>query len=117
MSFRGTTVVFYRNASRLLVGIHVEGHSNYAEAGLDIVCAAVSAITWTICNGLENVLKLPITDIEDENDGMMDVQLKPETTQAQLIAAQPLMETMLQGLQQIHRDYPQNVRIIFKERR
>lgn len=47
-------------------GIKVTGHSGYAEAGSDIVCASISALAQSVCVGLENVLKVkPKIKIED----------------------------------------------------
>ena len=36
-----------------LSGFTVSGHSGYAEAGSDIVCAAVSSMTFFVCNAIE----------------------------------------------------------------
>ena len=38
-----------------IAGFECRGHADYAEAGQDIVCAAVSALTTTCCNALETV--------------------------------------------------------------
>lgn len=43
-----TTVYFREYYDRLLITI--EGHSSYAEQGRDIVCAGVSALTYTLVN-------------------------------------------------------------------
>ena len=37
------------------VGFICQGHAGYAEAGADIVCAAVSILTTTCANALESV--------------------------------------------------------------
>lgn len=36
-----------------LSGFTVSGHSGYAEAGSDIVCAAASSMTILVCNAIE----------------------------------------------------------------
>ena len=117
MSFRGTTVAFKRRSDGALIGYQAEGHSGYAYAGADIVCAAVSALTQSTLNGLQNVLKAPVMFEIDDRRAFIEAELTPEATEEQIAQAQLLLETLLQGLQAIQRGYPRNVRIIFKERR
>ena len=37
----GNTVAFFRRADGILTGYRAQGHTGYAEAGSDIVCAAI----------------------------------------------------------------------------
>ena len=46
------TVSVYRTKS-IIDGFTVEGHSDYAEAGIDIVCAAVSILSYTALNSID----------------------------------------------------------------
>ena len=117
MKTKGTTVTFYRRSDGALTGYTAQGHSGYAEAGYDIVCAAVSALTQSTLNGLKNVLKAPVMFEVDDVRAFMEARLTPEVTQAQFESAQLLLKTLLEGLQAIQREYPQNLAIIFQERR
>ena len=117
MSFRGTTVEFRRRSDGALIGYSAIGHSGYAEAGADIVCAAISALTQTTLNGLANVLKAPVMFDQDDDGAFIEAKLTPEATENQVQQAQLLLVTLLEGLQAIQREYPRNLRIIFKERR
>ncbi len=38
--------------------LDLEGHSGYADLGEDIICAAISALTFTLISGIETVLGL-----------------------------------------------------------
>ena len=116
-SFPGIAVTFYRRPDGKLVGYRAKGHSGYAEAGADIVCAAVSALTQTTLNGLKAVLKAPLKSEIDDQAAILEARLAPEATENQLRQAQLLLETLLQGLQSIEWSYPQNVRIYFEELR
>lgn len=113
----GNAVTFYKRSDGKLVGYRAEGHTGYAEAGADIVCAAVSALTQTTLNGLREVLKAPLVFEIDDQTAFLEARLAPEATENQLQQAQLLLETLLQGLQAIERSYPRNVRIFFEERR
>ena len=111
------TVAFYRRADGTLIGYRAQGHTGYARAGQDIVCAAVSALTQSTLNGLRNVLKAPVTYEIDDQAAFLEAKLAPEATQDQVRSAQLLLVTLLEGLQAIERSYPRNVRIFFEERR
>ena len=113
----GTTVTFVKRSDGALIGYSAIGHSGYAEAGADIVCAAISALTQTTLNGLANVLKAPVMFDQDDDGAFIEAKLTPEASEEQIQQAQLLLVTLLEGLQAIQRGYPRNVRIIFKERR
>ena len=113
----GTTVTFHKRSDGALMGYSAIGHSGYAEAGADIVCAAISALTQTMLNGLANVLKAPVMFDQDDDGAFIEAILTPEATENQVQQAQLLLVTLLEGLQAIQREYPRNLRIIFKERR
>ena len=117
MKTTGTAVTFFRRSDGALIGYSAQGHSGYAQAGSDIVCAAISALTQSTLNGLKNVLKAPVMFDEDDNGAFIEASLTPEATQEQIGQAQLLLVTLLEGLQAIQREYPRNLRIIFKERR
>lgn len=113
----GTTVTFLKRSDGALIGYRANGHSGYAEAGADIVCAAISALTQTTLNGLKNVLKAPVMFDQDDDGAFIEAILTPEASEDQIRQAQLLLVTLLEGLQAIQREYPRNLRIIFKERR
>ena len=117
MKSLGTTVTFLKRSDGALIGYSAIGHSGYAEAGADIVCAAISALTQTTLNGLANVLKAPVMFDQDDDGAFIEAILTPEATETQIQQAQLLLVTLLEGLQAIQREYPRNLRIIFKERR
>ena len=47
-----TKIVFFRSAGSFY-GFEEQGHSGYAEAGEDVLCAAISAMTMLIINTIE----------------------------------------------------------------
>ena len=117
MKSSGTTVTFLKRSDGALIGYRANGHSGYAEAGADIVCAAISALTQTTLNGLKNVLKAPVMFDQDDDGAFIEAILTPEASEDQIRQAQLLLVTLLEGLQAIQREYPRNLRMIFKERR
>ena len=117
MKSSGTTVTFLKRSDGALLGYRANGHSGYAEAGADIVCAAISALTQTTLNGLKNVRKAPVMFDQDDDGAFIEAILTPEASEDQIRQAQLLLVTLLEGLQAIQREYPRHLRIIFKERR
>ena len=109
--------VTLRSQDECITGFDVKGHAGYAEAGQDIVCAAVSALTQSTLNGLRSVLKAPVMFDIDDQAATLQAELTPEATGEQVKQAQLLLVTLLEGLQAIERSYPRNVRIFFEERR
>ena len=94
---------------RECVGFQVCGHSGYAEAGSDIVCAAVSALTQAAVLGLSEVVKAPM-DYELE-EGSLACRLKGELSSE----ASAILQTMVLGLRQIAAQYPAYVEISQQE--
>ena len=111
-----TTVTVFRRPDGSLSGFDCRGHAEYADAGEDIVCAAVSALTQGTLNGLLNVLKAPVDYHIDEKDGSLTAALG-EVPEGKRAGAQLLLQTLASALQMIEADYARFLRVIFKERR
>ena len=85
----------------------ISGHSGQAEAGRDIVCAAVSILGCTCVNALESVCGV-VPLIEENDDGVLGFRL-PETTPEENAKAQILMGALKQGLSDLAEEYPRNI--------
>lgn len=110
------TAVLYREGENL-TGCRIEGHSDWANAGSDIVCAAVSILGCTCVNALESVCGvIPNITEYNEKKGLLAFEL-PEITEADNEKAQILMKALKQGLDDLTAEYPQNVTLSIKERR
>nr|WP_047810068.1 ribosomal-processing cysteine protease Prp [Desulfosporosinus acididurans] len=83
-------------------GFEVSGHSGYAEAGHDIVCAGVSALSIAAANGLEHFLSQAPQVQEDE--GFLSCQLSGIPEQ-ELDQAQWILQTLKLGIEQIEAVY------------
>ncbi len=85
----------------------ITGHSGQAEAGRDIVCAAVSILGCTCVNALESVCGI-IPLVTANEDGVLAFRL-PEITPEENAKAQILMGALKQGLTDLADTYPRNV--------
>ena len=85
----------------------ITGHSGHAEAGRDIVCAAVSILGCTCVNSLESICGL-VPLVTENEEGVLAFQL-PEMNPEENEKAQILMGALKQGLTDLADAYPQNV--------
>ncbi|MFT9451595.1 ribosomal-processing cysteine protease Prp [Liquorilactobacillus ghanensis] len=81
-----------------IIGFEISGHANYAAKGSDIVCAAVSALSQAITNGLTNA-------VLNDDDGI-SVSLIPPTA-----ANKVLCKLLYDNLKQISEQYPKNLKV------
>ena len=96
---------FFSKAGHL-TGFSVSGHAGYADAGQDIVCSAVSALTTATANGLTEVAGIAA---KVSDDGRTLRCLVPENVAGrQREDAQLLFDTLemaLSGIRDNHRQY------------
>ena len=92
-----------------LTGCRLTGHSGQAEAGRDIVCAAVSILGCTCVNSLESVCGL-IPLVTENEEGVLAFRL-PEMNPEENEKAQILMGALKQGLTDLAESYPHNVKL------
>jgi uncharacterized protein YsxB (DUF464 family) len=83
-------------------GFVIEGHSNYAEYGKDIICSAVSALAQTALAGL---IKYSKVDYQIK-EGYLKVDVKEPNLHSRII-----IDTIFLGLKGIADMYPKHVQI------
>ena len=89
-----------------LTGFECVGHAGYAEAGRDIVCAAVSILTTTCVNALESVAG--IAPRVQASPGKMILSLPQDAGHD----AQVILQAMRQGLRDLAEEYPRFFQLI-----
>lgn len=96
-----------------VVGFDAEGHTGYADAGEDIVCAAVSAVTQTAVIGITELIKAPcaLEIVDGELHLMLDRSVKGDL----LKKAELILGTMLLGLRSIENDYSDYLKLTERE--
>ena len=109
-----TTVTIYKSSSGSYTGLCVNGHAGYAEAGSDIVCAAVSALTINTVNSIDKFTNDDVTVRQDEEQVVIeagftgrDGVLSPESTL--------LLQSYEMGVVELAGQYDE-VQVLFKER-
>ena len=97
-----TRIKFYRDKDDKLTGFECKGHSGYADAGEDIVCAAISILTINFINSVELLTDSFPEVVEDESKGYLKVTIK-EYDKADV---QLLFNSLSLGLDNIREEYP-----------
>ncbi|MBQ9067118.1 MAG: ribosomal-processing cysteine protease Prp [Clostridia bacterium] len=102
------SVTFFHDPDGRLLGYRFSGHSDYAEEGSDIVCAAVSSAAYLTANTLTEVLGLsPDLSVED---GHMEVRF-PDAVPA----AQASLKGLELHVQALSGQYPDDIICNFRE--
>lgn len=104
-----TGVLVRRGPDGSITELRVSGHTGYAEAGEDIVCAGVSALAVTVLIGMKRVARHPHEG--KATAGQMYCRLLPGGTPDSAARAQTILETAVLGLKDIAKDYPEYVRV------
>ena len=102
-----TTIRFYRDKGRLS-GFVCQGHSRYASAGEDIVCAAVSSsITLTECI-INDVHKAGAEAIVKEKGTRISLMLPPSAPSG----CEEVLQGLLLCMKELSLEYPEHLTVL-----
>lgn len=101
-----TKITIYRENERI-IGYCLDGHSGFAPQGSDIVCSALSALSITCANALEELAKAELETTQ--RDGFLMVKLRPNQSNEKTDLILKLFEL---GARDIQSEYPAHVKII-----
>ena len=109
-----TTITVYTLAGGAIAGFEAGGHAGGKRIrGYDLVCCAVSALTQTGVNALCAVAQ--VTPEAKVSDGYLRCILPEGLDEAQMDRAQIVLRTIMTGLTDIQKIYPNLIRIQQKE--
>lgn len=93
-----------------VIAFEVAGHANSGPYGYDLVCAAVSAITFGTVNAVNALCDIN-PDIKQGDGGYLYVEIPHDVTDSQKDKASFLLEGMLISLQTIEQEYSEFITI------
>ena len=102
-----TTVALWQNEQGCVTRLRASGHAGYAEAGSDIVCAAVSVLMTTCVNALESAASAKPLLKTDEAKGIIDIWVQNASSRD----VQTVIRTVMCGLNDLSEAYPKHVQI------
>lgn len=98
-------VVIKKNKNNEPYYFEVSGHAGYANAGKDIVCAAISVLMITIANSIEeNTVDEKIITVH-EKDATITIDMptiKDNKASAEILV---LAKTLYQGIKEVDEEY------------
>ena len=101
---------FFADAEGRLLGFSITGHAGMAEAGSDILCAAVSSAAYMTANTVLEVLHItPVTLRVDDGDMLFRVAERDEKACKDLFSG---FKLHLLGLEE---QYPEYLRVRYTE--
>lgn len=95
------------------VGVEIFGHSNYDEIGKDIICSAVSILSYTLLNSLNSIGKIDESHIdieENETKGLLVIKLTKQNKKTNI-----LFECFLVGIELLMEDYSDYITLKHEE--
>lgn len=82
-------------------GFNCIGHSGYADAGEDIVCAAISVLVINTINSLDQLAGEKFKLVTNEEEGLIDCRFEKNINEKSRL----LLDSMVLGLGEIKKQY------------
>lgn len=106
-----TVKVMRKNGA--MCGMELSGHAGFNDDGDDLVCAAVSSVSFAICNGIEKLVGVSFGYQTD--DGYLYFILPDDLDCDAQQKAQLLLGTLYLFLQELSGQYSGNIRLVESE--
>ncbi|MBR0536053.1 MAG: ribosomal-processing cysteine protease Prp [Clostridia bacterium] len=101
---------FYHSKQGIPTGFNIKGHSGYAQAGADIVCASVSSAAYMAANTIIEIMGVKADASVDEN-GEMTIHIPEESA----TKTKDILLGLQLHLKELSKQYPKNVTITITE--
>lgn len=96
-----------------IISYEITGHAGYAEAGEDIVCAAVSVLAIETVNNTERLASHQmIVEEKPEDGGYLYAEIRTDLSAEQQFITQILLKHLYYSLQDVADAYPDYVTVL-----
>lgn len=102
-----------RSESGRIYGVTVTGHAGYATYGSDILCSAISVLTLSTINGLEQVVQAKIE--QSVSEGQTYFVLTEQNDENTMAASQILLQSFSNAVYNIANENPNYVTAAYEE--
>ena len=106
------TTVTFRMENGRITGFDAVGHSGYAPAGADIVCAAVTSAVRLVEATVNDVLGLAASVKVRERDAAILFRLPGGLDGTTESTCQSLLTGLMVYLTELHDEYPENIEVL-----
>jgi uncharacterized protein len=104
-------VHIFRNDRNEITSFEIKGHAESGPYGHDLVCAAVSAISFGTINAIIKLCHIEPMIEQGGEGGYLKMELPLKMNQEAYEIAQHLLEGMVISLETIERDYKKHISI------
>ncbi len=101
------TKVTFRLREGKISGFCLDGHSNYAQSGNDIVCAALSSAAYLVINTITDVMNIPATANAEDGHIRITIEKGYEDQCGDILKG---FEIHINALK---KQYPNNIKVIY----
>ena len=101
------TKVTFRLREGKIAGFTLEGHSNYASSGNDIVCAALSSAAYLVINTITDVMNIPAS--ANAEDGYITVAIEKGYEEQ----CRDILKGLELHINSLKKQYPKNIKVIY----
>ncbi|MBR5273528.1 MAG: ribosomal-processing cysteine protease Prp [Clostridia bacterium] len=101
------TRVTFRLREGRISGFCLEGHSNYAESGNDIVCAALSSAAYLVINTITDVMSIPSS--ASAEDGRIGITIEKGYEEK----CREIMRGFEIHINALKKQYPKHIKVIY----
>ena len=106
------TQITFRTEGDRIVGFDSKGHSGYAEAGADIVCAAITSAIRLVEATVNDVLGLAASVKVREADASISLRLPGGLAPAVESTCQTVMTGLMVYFAELHEEYPAYIEVL-----
>ncbi len=107
-----TTITVFRTRKGIYQGFVCSGHAGYAEAGGDIVCAAISILVINTINSIQQLTEQAFICEQEEEAGVIRFTLSESPSKETVL----LLDSMILGLKEVEKQYHKKyLKLHFKE--
>ena len=101
------TKVTFRLREGKISGFCLDGHSNYATSGNDIVCAALSSAAYLVINTITDVMNIPAD--ADAKDGYIGIVIEKGYEEQ----CKEILKGFEIHINSLKKQYPKNIKVIY----
>ena len=106
-----TTITFRTEGDRI-TGFDSQGHSGYAGAGEDIVCAAITSAIRLVEATINDVLGLAASVKVKESEALISLRLPGGLGPTAESTCQALLTGLMVYFAELHEEYPDNIEVL-----
>ena len=96
-----TKITVRKTGTGRYTGFTCIGHAGYAEAGSDIICAAVSILVINTINSIDSFTEDKMNLVTNEDEGLIDVRFPSTVSEKTTL----LLDSMVLGLKEVKSQY------------